>query len=174
MPVEQAVVDHDLLAAAALLGRRPEEDDLARQLVGERRQGDGGPDAGRRHRVVAAAVPETGQGVVFGQDPDPRTVPAATTRERRPDRGRERAGRLLDHEAVTGQDLGHPGGGLVLLERRLGVGVDPVRQVEDLGPGGLDGRGQARLGVGERRRGASRGQVGHWVSWLDWRDGRPA
>ena len=38
--VEQAVVDHDLLAAAPLLGRRPEEHDLAGQLVGERGQRD--------------------------------------------------------------------------------------------------------------------------------------
>ena len=80
----------------------------------------------------------------------------------------------LDRVAVARQDLGDPGGGLVLLERRLRVGVDPMRQVDDLGPGGLDGRGQARLGVGEGRRGTSRGQLGHWVSWLDWRGGRPA
>ena len=57
--LEQPVVDHDLLAAPPLLGRRAEEDDLARELVGERRERDRGPDPGGRHRVVAAAVTET-------------------------------------------------------------------------------------------------------------------
>jgi hypothetical protein len=42
-PLEQAVLDHDLLAAAALLGRRAEEDDLAGQVVGDRRQRDRAP-----------------------------------------------------------------------------------------------------------------------------------
>ena len=69
--LEEAVVDHDLLAAAPLLGRRAEEHDLARQLVGDRGEGDRGPDPGRRHRVVATAVAETRERVVLGEDPDP-------------------------------------------------------------------------------------------------------
>ena len=56
--LEQAVVDHDLLAAPPFLGRRPQEDDLARELIGERRQGDRRPDPRGGHRVVAAAVAE--------------------------------------------------------------------------------------------------------------------
>ena len=43
---------------------------------------------------------------------------------------------------------------LVLLERRLRVGVDPMGQVEDLVAGGLDGGGEAPLGVGVRLGGA--------------------
>ena len=43
--LEQPVVDHDLLAAPALLGRGAQEDDLARQLRGERRERNGGTDA---------------------------------------------------------------------------------------------------------------------------------
>ena len=73
---EQAVLDHDRLAAAVLLGRRAEEHDLARELVGDGRQGDRRPDPGRRHRVVPAAVAKARQGVVLGEDPDPRSVRA--------------------------------------------------------------------------------------------------
>ncbi len=57
---KQAVVDHPLLAAAPLLRRRPEEHDLARELVGDRGEGDRGPDPRGGHRVVAAAVAEAG------------------------------------------------------------------------------------------------------------------
>ena len=69
--LEQTVLDHDRLAAAPLLRRRAEEHDLARQLVGERREGDRGADPDCRHRVVAAAVTQTRQRVVLGEDPDP-------------------------------------------------------------------------------------------------------
>ena len=127
---------------------RAEEHDLAGQLVGDGRQRDRRADARRGHRVVAAAVAETGQGVVLGQDPDPRAVAAAAAAAGRPDRRREAARRVLDREPVRAQDLGDPGRGLVLLERRLRVGVDPMRQVDDLVAGGLDGRGHARLDVG--------------------------
>ena len=156
MPVEQAVVDHDLLAAAPLLGRRAEEDDLAGQLVGDRGQGDRRADARGGHRVVAAAVAQTGQRVVLGEDPDPRAVARRARRAgSAADRGGEAAGRMLDRRSRGARsDLGDPGRGLVLLERGLRVGVDPVRQLEDLVAGGLDGRGEAGLGVGERLGGA--------------------
>ena len=78
-----------------------EEHDLAGQLVGDRGERDRGADARRGHRVVAAAVTEAGQGVVLGEDPDPRAVLAATAAARRPDRGVERAGRRLDLVAVA-------------------------------------------------------------------------
>ena len=46
----------------------------------------------------------------------------------------------------------------MLLERRLRVGVDPVGQLDDLVPGGLDGRGEARL------RPRRRAEPGEWRS----------
>ena len=52
---------------------------------------------------------------------------------------------------------------MALLERRLRVGVDPVRQVDDLVARGLDGGGDAGLGVGERVGRAGGGQRGHAV-----------
>ena len=163
-PGEQAVVDHDLLAAPPLLGRRAEEDDLARELVGDRRERDGGSHPRRGHRVVAAAVSEARQGVVLGEDADARAVAAAAARMDGPDGRREAAGRMLDLEPVVAQDLGDPRRGLVLLERRLRVGVDPMRQLEDLATGRFDGGGDAGLEVELGLGRSNGGQVGHGSS----------
>ena len=160
--LEQAVVDHDLLAAAPLLGRRAEEHDLAGQLVGDRRQRDRRADPRRGHRVVAAAVAEPGQRVVLGEDPDPRAVARRVRRERRP---RTAVARL-----PAGCSTAKPWRASASATQAAawcsskagsGFGVDPVRQVEDLVAGGLDGRGERapssrrtarRAGGGQRAR----------------------
>ncbi len=46
---------------------------------------------------------------------------------------------MLHVVPVAGQDLGDPGSRVVLLEGGFRVGVDPVRQVEDLVTGSIDG-----------------------------------
>ena len=51
-----------------------------------------------------------------------------------------------------------------LLECGFGVGVDPMRQVDDLVARGLDGRGNASLGVFEGGGWSGGGQRGHSVS----------
>ena len=68
--------------------------------------------------------------------------PPAPPRRRRPDGRRQAARRMLDLEAVRPQDLGDPARGLDLLEGRFRVGMDPVRQPDDLVAGRLDGRGR--------------------------------
>ena len=73
-------------------------------------------------------------------------------------------GRVLDGEPVTSQDLRDPGGRVRLLEGGFGVGVDPMRQVDDLVACRLDGRGNASLGVFEGGGGSGGGQRGHSVS----------
>ena len=78
--VEQPIVDHELLATPPLLGGRAEEHDLAGQIVGDCGEGDGCAHAGGGHRVVAAAVSESGQRVVFGKDRDSRAVAADRAR----------------------------------------------------------------------------------------------
>ena len=149
--VEQAVADHDLLAATrAPRPACPRNTISPAQLRRDRRQGDRRADPGRGHRVVAAAVAEARQRVVLGEDADPRPVPAPAAGQPAADGRREAAGRMLHREAVAGDGLGDPARRLVLLERRLRVGVDPVGQVEDLVAGGLDGRGDPALDVGER------------------------
>ena len=154
--VEQPVIDHDLLAAPPLLGRRAEEDDLAGQLVGDRREGDGGADAGGGHRVVAAAVAQPGQGVVLGEDPDARPVAAPAAAPRRPDGGRQAAGRMLDLEAMAGQDLGDPGRGVDAPRTRA-----PGRRGS-----GATGRGSRRARPRRRRRdGPSRPRTARPGGW---------
>ena len=164
-PLEQAVLDHDGLAAPPFLGRRAEEHDLSGQLVGDRRQRDCRPDPGRGHRVVAAAVAQPGQGVVFGEDPDPRAGPTASASEDAANRGRQPTGRMLDRVTVAGDRFGNPRGSLLFLERHLRVGVDPAGQLDDLVPMRFDGRGEPCLHLGVRR---SRlvGDQGHETSRL--------
>ena len=85
-------------------------------------------------------------------------------RERRPDRCRQTARRVLDLEPVFPQDLGDPGGRLVLLEGRLRVGVDAVGEVDDLLPGALHGGGDSGLEIDVWLGGSNRGAVGHGSS----------
>jgi hypothetical protein len=58
--VEHAGVEHQDLAAAALLGRRPDDLHGEAELVGERREREPGPDRGRGDDVVAARVADPG------------------------------------------------------------------------------------------------------------------
>ena len=143
-PFEQPVVDHELLARAALLGGRAEEDDLTADLRRDGSQRDGRADATGGHRVVPAAVAQAGQRVVLGQDADSCAL-ASPAGHARAQRSRQPADWKLDGVAMTGQGLCHPGGGLVLLEGRFRVGVDALREVDDLGTRVLDGRRDARL-----------------------------
>ena len=68
------------------------------------------------------------------------------------------ARRLLHLEAVPAEGLRHPGRGVVLLEGRLRVRVDPVREVEDLVARRQDRAGQASLRLGLWRGRGGRGE----------------
>src|SRR4051812_17188809 len=63
--VHEPLVDHDRLAASALLGGRAEEDDLTGPQVARVGQRQRRAHALRRHRVEPAAMTETGQRVVL-------------------------------------------------------------------------------------------------------------
>ena len=164
--LEQAVLDHDLLAAPPLLGR-----------ACRGRRSRPGSSSAMAARAIAAPTPDAaivlwpqpwprpGQRVVLGEDADPRAVAAAAAALTRPDGRREAAGRVLaPSNPWRASDLGDPGRRLVLLEGRLRVGVDPVRQVEDLVAGRLDGRGEPRLHRGVRFGRGRAGQRGHGSS----------
>src|SRR5262245_20522838 len=110
--VEEAVLDHLLLARAMLPGWRAEEPDLAWQLRRDRREADRRPGAGGSHRVVAAAVTEARQGVVLGEDRDSRPIAAGTTAQRAADCGGEPADGPHHRVAVPGHGVGQPRGGL--------------------------------------------------------------
>ena len=99
---------------------------------------------------MAAAVAQARQCVVLGQDADPRLRPTATPGQPAAQGRVQAAHRVLHRVPVAGQGLGHPAGRLALLEGRLRVGMDPVRQLEDLGPVGFDRGRDPSLGIGER------------------------
>ncbi len=75
--VEDAGLDHGDLASSALLGGRPQEHDLAAGFVG---MGQGGScsheRSGRscRDEVVSTSMPHARQGIVLGEDGDPRAL----------------------------------------------------------------------------------------------------
>ena len=147
-PIEEPVVQHELLAAAPFLGRGAQKDHLAGEGVPHGREGDRRAHARGRHRVVAAAVAEARQRVVFRQDADPRTVRAEPAAEPAANRGRQAPGRVLHGIAVSGDRFRDARGGAMLLEGGLGIGVDRVRQRQDLAAARRDGGGCAGLQLG--------------------------
>ena len=143
-PVEAAPLEHEDLAAAALLSRSAEDADGDAQVVGERRQADSGADSSRRDHVVPAGVADLGEGVVLGADRH-RERPAARPAGKG---SRQPTDPRVEIEAPCAQRLGAPGGGELLLEGELGVGVDLAGELDEAFPGGAD-RGPR---VGLRRR----------------------
>jgi hypothetical protein len=102
---------------------------------------------------VATAVPESGQGIVLGEDPDPWTrawSAEASAAADCPDRGSQASGRMLDLEPVATQDLGNPGRGLDLFEGRLRVRMNSMRQTQDLVARVLHRSCERRLRLRER------------------------
>ena len=78
--------------------------------------------------------PSPGKRVVLGEDADPRAVRPEAAGKPAADGGGQAPGRVLHGVPVPGDRLGKPRRRLVLLERRLRVGVDAVGQLEDLVP----------------------------------------
>ena len=154
---EQAIVDHGLLARATLFGRCAQEDDLAGKRIPDRGQPDRRADPRCSHRVVTAAVAKPRQRVIFGKHRDPRPLRSAAARKASPDRRREAADRVLDVIAMAPDRGGDPGRSLDLLDRRLRIGVDPVRQLQDLTAVRLDRVGDPLLDLAVRA-GGTRGR----------------
>ncbi len=143
--LERPLLGQDDLASATLFAGGTQDDHGPAQLLGDRRRSDPGTDAGGADDVVAAGVPDAGEGVVLAQHRDPWPTAADDRFERRV-------------HAVRPAGDGDPGAfehraqhlvGMVLLESQLGVFVDAVRRLEQrgsvLGDDGVD----AVLGCGE-------------------------
>ena len=148
--LEQPVVDHDLLAAAPLLGGRAEEDDLAGQLVGDRGQGDGRADPGRRPsccgrsrgRARAARRTRRGSRSAGRRPPRPprRTARIAVARlPGRDARPRSRGARSASATQAAAWCSSKAGSGLAWIRCDRSRISSRAR---------LDGGGEARLGVG--------------------------
>src|SRR5687768_8552536 len=141
--VEGAALEHEDLAAAALLGRRAEHLHRDAEVVGQRSQRHSRAHARGGDDVVAARVPDAGQRVVFGADADHKRAAAC----RRHKGGGQVAHARLDVEPPVRQQLGTPCGGTLLLEAELGVGVDPVAEIDQLPFDEADHLASGRLGI---------------------------
>ena len=157
--LEQPVVDHDLLAAPPLLRR------ASRGTRSRRRSSSAIAASAIAAPTPDAAIvlwpqpcPSPGSASYSARIPIRGPSPPRPPRRTAADRGRQAAGRVLDLEAVPGEHLRDRSGGAVLLEGGLGVGVDPVRQVEDLVASAVDGGGEAGLLVGVGLSGRGGGQ----------------
>ena len=110
--VEQAVVDHDLLAAAPLLGRACRG---TRSRRAARRRSPRGRSPRRRPRRPSCCGRSRGRGPgsasYSARIPMRGPSPPRPPRRVGPDGRLEAAGRVLDLEAVAGEDLGDPGRG---------------------------------------------------------------
>ena len=154
--VERARADQVDLAAAALLGRCPEDGDPQPGLIGDRGEGEPGADRRRRDDVVPAGVPDTGQRVVLRAHHDVRTGSAGARRERR----RQAVGAPLDAQPARLEQVGAPARRADLVVRQLRVGGDGVRQPDEFVGDRLEA-GAGRLG--ERR--AEQGGVDGALGW---------
>ena len=122
------MLGQDDLASTSLLSRSPDDNNVAAHLVHDRRQRDAGTHGRRGNDVVAAAMPDTTQGIVFSKERDMR--PCGLAMERCTVRRVETAIRRLNLESVALQYLGLPLNSLVLLHPQLGVVVDLVTQLQ--------------------------------------------
>src|SRR5207249_1270524 len=80
--------------------------------------------------VVTAAVTDTLQGVILREQRDAR----ARRSDARAERGREPADAHLDAVPAALEQATDAGGGMLLVIRQLGVGVDLLREREEIAP----------------------------------------
>ncbi len=123
--VEGALAGHQLLAAAALLGRRAHPHHAAGELLAHRGEREERADAAGRDHVVAAGVADAGQRVVLAEHGDRRPLA-----ERRLERRLHAVRRAGDLEAPALDQLGQRGRRAVLLEADLGVRGQVVRGLD--------------------------------------------
>ncbi len=128
--LEHAGLDQLDLAAATLLGRRADHLDApGRELVAHGRERGARARPRGRDDVVAAGVPDGGQRVVLAQDGDGGAVAGFQGgAERRLDAGHA----ALDLEALAGEIVRQPAGGLHFLVGQLGIVVDPARELLEI------------------------------------------
>ena len=131
--VEGAGLEHQRLAAAGLLGGRAEQHDRHAQLVGDLGQRQRGTDRRRGDDVVPAGMTDPGQRVVLRADADDQRPAAEVGAER----GVQAAGRRGDLEAALGDQRLGLGAAAVFVERQLGLGVNRMRQLDQVAAASL-------------------------------------
>ncbi|CAM5613014.1 hypothetical protein SCYAM73S_08651 [Streptomyces cyaneofuscatus] len=125
-PVERPGFQEERLARTALLGGCADHSYGQAEFVGVRGEAERRADPGGGDQVVAAGVAEAGQRVVLAGDGHG----DGSRADRGPERRLQAVGGGGDVKAVCGQEFGAEGGGAVLLEGGLGVGVDAPAEVE--------------------------------------------
>jgi hypothetical protein len=118
--VEGAGLEHQHLAAAGLLGGCTEQHDGQAQLTCDVGQRERGTDRRGRDDVVTARVPDLGQRVVLGADPDHQRPAAVDGAER----GVQARGCRGDLETAFGDQRLGLGAAVVLLEGEFRLGVN--------------------------------------------------
>ena len=119
---------HEDLAAASLLTRRAHDHDPSAGGVGEGGGGQAGPEPGGGDDVVAAAVPDAGQGVVLAEHGDRRPLAAGASCEG----GLQTEGAALHVEAGVGEGSAEDVGREALLEQQLGPVVDAMGRLDEV------------------------------------------
>ncbi len=120
--VEDAPLQHQHLAPSDLLSGGTDDEDGDAELVGDVPEAERRPDCRRRDHVVPAGVPDLGQGVVLGAQPDDEVAVPEARGERRV-QPRDGATHL---ETLVGEHRRDLADALVLGEGQLGLGVDTV------------------------------------------------
>ena len=126
--VERSGLEQQHFSAAGLLGGGAEQHDRQAQVVGHLGQRQRRADRRGRDDVVAAGMSDAGQCVVFGADADHQRAAAEVGAKR----GVQPAGRRGDLEAVLGDQRLRLRAALELGERQLRLGVDGVRQLDQV------------------------------------------
>ena len=133
--LEDAGPDQADLPAAAFLGRGADDEHASRQPVERIGQRDPCPSGSGGNQVVAAAVAETAEGIVFGKERNRWAAPIAPAGHKR----RWRAGDPeLNAEPMFLEEFGQPGHRLVLFVADLRIGVNVPPDPFQLRPDGID------------------------------------
>ena len=133
--VEGSGPEQQHLSAARLLRGRAEQRHRQPQLVGHLGQRQRGADRGSGDDVVPAGMSDPGQRVVLGADADDQRAAAEVGAER----GVQPAGRRGDLETVLGDQRLRLGAAAVFAEREFRLGVNRVRQLDQIAAASLDG-----------------------------------
>ena len=128
---ERARVNHADLSAAALFRRRAKHLYAAGEARHKCLECESRADVGDGDQVVAAAVADLRQGIVFGQERDRWARPSAALK-RRPKGRLHSAGASFNRKAVSLHRIRQQSGGIKLLVVELRMGVDILADANQL------------------------------------------
>src|SRR3989441_3080989 len=126
-PCERAALEHQDLPAPALLGRRPQHEHLPSKSGCHRRQAYTGAQRGRADQIVAAGMPDLGEGIVLRQECN--SGPARSGSDFGPECRGQVGDAALHRKPVLFQRVGQPLRSLHFLERDLRRRMNPAAEI---------------------------------------------